>query len=103
MKATLVSRAIEMRGAAVYFLARVAFARCEISHIEAVARTGRDGVRFQESFCRACSMLARTSLTDTVEKVENRTTSKISPNLILGQLHDCNPSQRRYEAPWSFF
>jgi hypothetical protein len=66
MKATLVSRAIEMRGAAVYFLARVAFARCEISHIEAVARTGRDGVRFQESFCRACSMLARTSLTHDV-------------------------------------
>jgi hypothetical protein len=40
---------------------------------------------------------------DAVEKVENRTTSKNSQNSILGRLHDCAASQRRYEAPWSFF
>src|SRR5882724_5941157 len=38
---------------------------------------------------------------DIVAKVENRTTRKISPNLIFGLLCCCVAFQRRYGGPWS--
>jgi hypothetical protein len=40
---------------------------------------------------------------DAVEKVENRTTPKISQMVIFGLLRRCDASQFRYESPWSFF
>src|SRR5258707_14404441 len=39
--------------------------------------------------------------TDTVAKVENRTTLKISRKLIFRLLCCCLAIQRRYEGPWS--
>jgi hypothetical protein len=39
---------------------------------------------------------------DTVAKVENRTTPKISQKSFLRRLHRCKAPWRRYEAPWSF-
>jgi hypothetical protein len=41
------------------------------------------------------------SLGDTVAKVENRTTLKISRKLIFRLLCCCLAIQRRYEGPWS--
>jgi hypothetical protein len=41
-------------------------------------------------------------LADTVAKVENRTTLKISRKSIFGILYCCKAPQRRYEGPWSF-
>jgi hypothetical protein len=41
------------------------------------------------------------SWVDSVEKVENRTTPKISRKLIFRRLCRCNALQRRYEGPWS--
>jgi hypothetical protein len=40
---------------------------------------------------------------DSVEKVKNRTTPKISQKVIFRRLRRCNTLQRRNEAPWSFF
>ena len=41
-------------------------------------------------------------LADCVEKVENRTTPKISQKSIFGRLHCCKAPWRRYDGPWSF-
>src|SRR3984893_1474515 len=49
-----------------------------------------------------CSARVFRLLTDTVEKVENRTAPKISRKLILGRLDRCNAPQRRYEDRWLF-
>jgi hypothetical protein len=43
----------------------------------------------------------RSNPADSVEKVENRTTPKISRKLIFRRLCRCNALQRRYEGPWS--
>jgi hypothetical protein len=42
-------------------------------------------------------------LTDTVKKVENRTTEKISQMLVFGELLPWDAPWRRYESQWSFF
>jgi len=40
---------------------------------------------------------------DTVEKVENRKTPKISQMLIFGQVRRWDAASRQGESPWSFF
>jgi hypothetical protein len=40
-------------------------------------------------------------LADTVAKVENRTTLKISRKMIFRRLQRCNGLWRGYEGPWS--
>src|SRR3984893_2959252 len=49
-----------------------------------------------------CSARVFRLLTDTVEKVENRTAPKISRKSILGRLDRCNAPQRRCEDRWLF-
>ena len=39
---------------------------------------------------------------DTVAKVENRSTLKISQKPMFRRLYRCNACQARYERPWSF-
>jgi hypothetical protein len=58
----------------------------------------REGAR-RLSYCEG---LVRPLVADTVAKVENRTTLKISRKPIFRRLHCCKALQRRYEGPWSF-
>jgi hypothetical protein len=45
----------------------------------------------------------RLLVADTVEKVENRMTPKISQMLILGQIRRWDAPWRQYKDSWSFF
>jgi hypothetical protein len=51
------------------------------------------------------SLLPRMSASihpDTVAKIENRSTLKISQRPMFRRLYRCNACQARYERPWSF-
>jgi hypothetical protein len=47
-------------------------------------------------------LLACLKRADTVAKVENRTTPKISRKPMFGRFYCCNARWGRYEGPWSF-
>jgi hypothetical protein len=59
-------------------------------------------VRISPDTGRSPRRRARPLCADTVAKVENRTSVKISQKPMFSRLGRCNARQGRYEGPWSF-